>query len=325
MKKCFRVFFILGLMLGSIFSTNLLAQDPGTPDTLWIGKDGGLGLYNGTSFVISISVFNDEPITGMSIPLAIKEISAFGRLDSITYTGTRLENLNIFDIRVLDSSGVDSTSPDSAQISFLTTTGLDLPAGNGKICDLWFGGGPIGGTINIDTITWKLGQQLVFVIRPSQGFVPQFHGGDILLKPRAPSLILPGGLLTVDAGDTLSFQVSASGIANPVSITFDSLKDSFDNTRVPYATPTYTGGNPGTFDWQTDCVDAGLWRAKFTATDNNSQTESGYVDIYVKFNPDICNFFRMDANCDRLVRLTDVIFIINYLFRGGPRPCPATK
>ena len=325
MNKCFRAFFILGLLFSSIFPTNLSAQDPGTPDTLWIGKDGGLGLYNGTSFVISISVFNDEPITAMSIPIAIKEISAFGRLDSITYTGTRLEDFDIFDIRVLDSSGVDSTSPDSAQISFLTTEGSDLPPGDGKICDLWFSGGPIGGTINIDTITWKLGQELVFVIRPAQGFVPQFHGGDILLKPRAPSLILPAGLLTVDAGDTLSFPVSATGIANPISVTFDSLKDSFDNTRVPYATPTYTGGNPGTFRWIPDCVDVGLWRAYFTATDNNSQSESGYAEIYVKFDAYTCNFFRMDANCDRLVRLSDVVFIINYIFKNGPRPCPVTK
>ena len=324
MKKRFRVFFILGLILSSIFSTKLLAQDPGTPDTLWIGKDGGSGLYSGTSFVISVSVFNDEPITAMSIPIAVEEISAFGRLDSITYTGTRLEDPNIFDLRALDTSGVDSTSPDSAMISFLTTTGQDLPAGDGKICDLWFSGGPIGGTVNFDTITWKLGQELVFVIRPAQGFVPQFIGGDVLLKPKAPSLILPAGPLIIDAGDTLSFAVSASG-NDPISISLDSLRDFFDASRVPFVTPSFSGGNPGTFDWEPDCVDAGLWRAHFTATDDNSQTASGYVDIYVRFNPDNCNFFRMDANCDRLVRLTDVIFIINYLFKNGPKPCPPSK
>ncbi|EQB63444.1 MAG: hypothetical protein RBG1_1C00001G1023 [candidate division Zixibacteria bacterium RBG-1] len=324
MKKCFRVFFILGFILGSIFSTNLLAQDPGTPDTLWIGKGGGSGLYNGTSFVISVSVFNDEPITAISIPFAVKEISAFGRLDSVTYVGTRLEDLNILDVRAFDSSGIDSTSPDSAMISFLTTTGQDLPVGDGKICDLWFSGGPIGGTVNIDSITWKLGQELVFVIRPAQGFVPLFSGGDVLLKPKAPSLILPAGPLIIDAGDTLSFAVSASG-NDPISISLDSLRDFFDASRVPFVTPSFSGGNPGTFDWEPDCVDAGLWRAHFTATDDNSQTASGYVDIYVRFNPDNCNFFRMDANCDRLVRLTDVIFIINYLFKNGAKPCPPSK
>ena len=324
MKKGFRGFFIGGLILSSIFSTNLSAQDPGTPDTLWIGKDGGSGLYNGTSFVISISVFNDQPITAISIPIAIAEISAFGRLDSITYTGTRLEDPNIFEVRALDTSGVDSTSPDSAQISFLTTTGQDLPAGVGKICDLWFSGGPVGGTINIDTITWKLGQKLIFVIRPAQGFIPQFQGGDILLKPRAPSLILPAGPLIIDASDTLSFAVSASG-NEPISISLDSLTDLFEPGRVAFVTPSFGGGNPGMFDWETDCVDVGLWRAHFTATDDNSQTASGYVNIFVRFNPDNCNFFRMDANCDREVKLNDLVFIINYLFRSGPKPCPASK
>jgi len=326
MKKCFRVFFILGLMLGSIFSTNLLAQDPGTPDTIWIGKDGRSGFFDGTTFVISISVFNDEPITAMSIPISIKGISAFGRLDSITYSGTRLEDFNIFDVRVFDSSGIDSTSPDSAQISFLTTEGSDLPPGEGKICDLWFGGGPTDGTINIDTITWKLGQELVFVIRPAQAFVPQFQGGDIEIKAAAPVLTLPGSPLTADAGETLSFDVSALG-EYPVFITFDSLKDSFDASRVPFATPSISTfeGNPITLTWVPDCVDVGLWRANFTATDNNSQTTSGYVEIYVRYNPDICNLFRMDANCDRMVRISDVVYIINYIFKNGSKPCPPTK
>ncbi len=324
MKKGLSVFLFLISGYASVFCANIRAQDPGTPDTLWIGKDGGLGLFGGTSFVISISVFNDEPVTAIGIPISIEGISAFGRLDSITYTGTRLEDPNIFDVRVFDTTGIDSTSPDSTQISFITTTGIDLPPGDGKICDLWFSGGPVGGTINIDTITWKLGQELMFVIRPSVGVTPVFSGGDILLKPRAPSLILPAGPLIVDAGDTLAFEVSATGI-DPISITLDSLRDLFDSGRVPYGTVLFGLGNPSTINWWTDCVDAGLWRAKFTATDNNSQSSSGYVDIYVKFTPENCNFYRMDANCDRLVRISDVVFIINYIFKNGPKPCPAAK
>ncbi len=323
MKKSWSAFLFLIFGYALVFCSSIGAQDPGTPDTLWIGKDGGLGLFGGTSFVISISVFNDEPLTAIAIPISIEEISAFGRLDSITYTGTRLEDPSIFDLRVFDTTGIDSTSPDSTQISFITTTGSDLPAGDGKVCDLWFSGGPLGGTVKIDTITWKLGQELMFVIRPSLGFAPVFQGGIILLKPTAPSLNLPFGPLIVDAGDTLVFQVSATG-NQPISITLDSLKDVFDVGRAAFAIPSF-GGNPDTFDWKTDCVDAGLWRAKFTATDNNSQSSSGYVDIYVKFIPENCNFFRMDANCDRSVKLNDVIFIINYIFKNGPKPCPGAK
>lgn len=324
MKKSFGLFLLFIFSGVFVFCSNIRAQDPGTPDTLWVGKDGGLGLFGGTSFVISISVFNDEPVTAISVPISIEGISAFGRLDSITYTGTRLEDPNIFDIRVFDTTGIDSTSPDSTQLSFLTTTGIDLPAGDGKICDLWFSGGPVGGTINIDTITWKLGQELMFVIRPAVGFTPVFQGGDILLKSSAPSLNLPGGPLVVDAGDTLVFQVSATG-NEPISITLDSLRDFFDSGRVPFGTHSFSGGNPSTFNWRTDCVDAGLWRANFTATDNNSQSSSGYVDIYVKFTPANCNLYRMDANCDRAISLPDIIFVVNYIFKNGIKPCPGAK
>ena len=40
MKKGIFYFLIFGLIF--IFSSHLLAQDPGSPDTLGVGKDGGL-------------------------------------------------------------------------------------------------------------------------------------------------------------------------------------------------------------------------------------------------------------------------------------------
>ena len=37
---------------------------------------------------------------------------------------------------------------------------------------------------------------------------------------------------------------------------------------------------------------------------------------------DVCDFICGDVNCDGLINLTDILYVIDYIFEGGPEPIP---
>jgi len=72
------------------------------------------------------------------------------------------------------------------------------------------------------------------------------------------------------------------------------------------------------------------WESEYNNGGQNALTVDGYGNVYVtgKSNDSdyltirYVQFLRGDANADKQLRVSDVIYLINYLFKGGPLPNP---
>jgi hypothetical protein len=92
-----------------------------------------------------------------------------------------------------------------------------------------------------------------------------------------------------------------------------------DSIRSPSYYPFYLPGNPGHLSWETTDADTGLWMFSFVAVDDcgSIDTEQVAVSVGIPF----CG----DCNENGLVEPGDVIFLLNYLFRGGDAPQPLCR
>lgn len=314
-KTLFKV--TLFLLWGILFLNSASAQDPNQPDSLWVGKNGALGHFPGNTFVVPVYLKNDESIYGISIPLEFRSGTFFATLDSVSYSGTRLENSNILEQR-FPALIRDGVSPDTFLIGLFNITGAPLPVGDGVIFNIWFTGGTVGGNFMADSIRFGP-NRLVLADSTATSFVPQFFAGIIPLNPGPPIFTLPGDQLT-EAGVALSFQISATGAFPPVTLEFDTLLNVTNPARVPLNQAFFNGNNPGLFNWTPAFTDTGSWKAQFTATDAQNMTTTAFVNILVIPGALTCDILRGDVTCDGRISPADIVFLINYYFKGGPAP-----
>lgn len=75
--------------------------------------------------------------------------------------------------------------------------------------------------------------------------------------------------------------------------------------------------NTGEYEWNTATVPDGVYALKIEATD-----KTGNVGVDFSHLLSIINRARGDANADGDVGLIDVVYLINYLFKGRPAPNP---
>jgi hypothetical protein len=92
-----------------------------------------------------------------------------------------------------------------------------------------------------------------------------------------------------------------------------------DSIRSPSYYPFYLPGNPGHLSWETTDADTGLWMFSFVAVDDcgSIDTEQVAVSVGIPY----CG----DCNENGLIEPGDVIFLLNYLFRGGDAPQPLCR
>ena len=122
------------------------------------------------------------------------------------------------------------------------------------------------------------------------------------------------------AGYTMRLQVSAGDPDNDsVGIEFNALWYEPDSSQAPTNPPSYDGGNPGYFIWVPTEADTGVWICSFSATDSCGTVDTDQVVIRVGLT------FCGDCTGDVIIDGSDVVYLINYLFRGGTPPEPACR
>ncbi len=170
----------------------------------------------------------------------------------------------------------------------------------------------------------------------------------INLSSTPPELTVPDSVFAL-ADLASGFPVSATDADDdPVNIALNAFWFAQDSLKAPVNPPSYSGNNPGSFSWVPTSSDTGRWIASFSATDvcgkvsttptviiagmtscgdctNDSLMDVADVVYLINYlfkgglAPDpVC---RADVNCSGVIDIGDVIFLINYLYKGGSAPC----
>jgi hypothetical protein len=158
------------------------SQDMGVADTVRISD--AVGDMEGDfsyPFSVSVSIYNDYDLKSVVIPLIIDGYSGWVRFDSVSYTGGRLDDPNVLDTRETYSFGTDSITVDSLVLKLEIGSGDALPAGDGKICDLWLR--PIyGGEISIDSLSVSPYGNLQLITTADDQYTPRFQSGTVAIE-----------------------------------------------------------------------------------------------------------------------------------------------
>lgn len=169
---------IIGLMIFLMFSLCFpfgvsLAQDPGVADTVRLASISG---EIGNKASMPVFLYNDEELVSVVIPLLVDGYSGWLRFDSVSYLGGRLSDPAVLDERQVYVFGTDIFTVDSLLLSFSVSSGDTLPAGVGKLCDLWFTL-HFGGEVLVDSLSDSPQGGLSLTDTSQQSFVPQFLDG----------------------------------------------------------------------------------------------------------------------------------------------------
>ena len=290
---------------------SLLDSRLAVPDTVYIGPDSAF--YWGDGKVsVPVWYYNDNDSID-ALQLAIHFESTGGSLvpDSITRAG-RTYGTNIFELFM--DFGYQPAHPDSACAGFVSIQEY-LPPGSGVIADMWFS----GATPN-DTITFSPIDFLPPACR-TDCYPKDPEGGPILLPTTvvtgpAGLAVFCGGHFSVTALNQLSFNITAGGGAPPYDLEIASLSGS-----LPGNPPTLTGSGPWTFTWTPRGNELGDHLLVLRATDGLGAIATRNVRITVNAIPVTqCNYLRGDVNCDAEVNISDLLFLVDYMFDNGPQP-----
>jgi hypothetical protein len=158
------------------------SQDMGAADTVRISDAvGDIEVETSHPFPVSVSIYNDYDLKSVVIPLIIDGYSGWVRFDSVSYAGGRLDDPNILDNREVYSFGTDSITVDSLVLKFGLGSGDPLPAGDGKICDLWLR--PIyGGEISLDSLSVSPYGNLQLMTTDDDQYTSQFQAGIVTIE-----------------------------------------------------------------------------------------------------------------------------------------------
>jgi hypothetical protein len=145
------------------------------------------------------------------------------------------------------------------------------------------------------------------------------NDGDLLSSPdtvlvsvgNQPPVLDSIGAQTVDEGDTLKFRISAT---DPDA---DSIILSAEN-RPDNSVFIDSGNGAGSFVFTPDTAQAGFYQVAFIASDG-VLSDSETVEITVN---DVPTYVCGDVNGDGVVGPTDIVYLLNYLFRNGAPPDP---
>ena len=165
---------IIFLIFLLCFSSGVsLAQDPGNADTVRLANISG----EIADFVsMPVFLYNDEELVSVVIPLLVDGYSGWLRFDSVSYVGSRLVDPAVLDDRQVDLFGTDTFTVDSLLLSFSVSSGDNLPAGTGKLCELWFTL-HFGGEVLVDSLSDSPQGGLSLTDVSKGSFTPQFSSG----------------------------------------------------------------------------------------------------------------------------------------------------
>jgi hypothetical protein len=135
-------------------------------------------------------------------------------------------------------------------------------------------------------------------------------------------LVFRGGNLQAGSKSSTFQMISdvicgTGGGAQSASFTLNASAGGQGSPVGPHSSPNFSGGGGWVYTTGPD----------FVRGDANGDGEVGPGDVVYLLNylyrggPPPCPMAAGDANCDGAVGPGDVVYLINYLFRGGPAPC----
>ncbi|MCJ7508623.1 MAG: dockerin type I repeat-containing protein [candidate division Zixibacteria bacterium] len=298
------------------FSSFVLAQDPGIPDTCKV--DTITVTAKGQHFRLQVRAFNDANIGGLSVPLRFSGSSLV--CDSGSFVGTRIP------VSPYAGFTIDNVAQ-TAIIWALWITGYFDP-GEGLIGYLYFTvrNDAVSETVYVDTITTPGNVSLEFTNQGGIGYTPVFKKGTINVQlpgpvKHPPVISVPGPKEVIcdsNGCDSLSFLVTATDLDASDILTMTKYgKGNFNTTPRP-------SPDTGFFKWTPVRADTlnSPYTDTFIVDDGTGLADTGTVMIRVKTRTIPPAGHEGDLNGDGKIDATDVIYLVNFLFKNGPGPIP---
>jgi hypothetical protein len=143
-------------------------------------------------------------------------------------------------------------------------------------------------------------------------------GFEVILQGRPG--VVPESLLAL-AEHTLTLKVYGDdeGCDSVTWIGFDEMWFEPDSLKPPASAPSCESGYPAVFTWSPALSDTGKWICSFWTMDEGGDWGSDQIMITVG------TAFCGDCVDDALIELGDLIYLIHWLYKGGPAPHPLCK
>jgi len=118
---------------------------------------------------------------------------------------------------------------------------------------------------------------------------------------------------TVGEGNSLSFRVHATDQnGGGIILTAENL---------PANANFFDSGNgAGSFNFSPDTTQSGVYNVRFVASDGELKDT-----LMVQITVANCTAKAGDANANSLVNLGDIVYLVNFIFKGGPAPSPICR
>jgi hypothetical protein len=172
-RREFMRLFIIGLVLVAV-AAPVMAQDPGVPDTVRI--DTSVVFDTSNQAALSVWLINDEPLSGIQIPLSFSTDLAF--LDSVTF-GTRTAGFTGAD--VLRASTDLGGTAQTIMLALVPLQTGSIAAGNDAIATLHFSrnlaSASTEAVVSQTTLTPAGGLLAGDTASQPNSYVPTFRGG----------------------------------------------------------------------------------------------------------------------------------------------------
>lgn len=319
MCKCLLSFFLACILLIPAMS---FAQDTGVPDTVYFGDSGKAYGYPGGHFKIPVILAVDEPIVALILGIEYGIGGVEPTFDSAGTFGAIMADPSYLDLTglVVNTTNINGALPDSVMIGGVGLSGHELPPGRYTFCNLWFSGGNVGEQVMVDSAYTPTAGTIEMVSLGGDGFTPRFVGGMLTIETGPPEIVtyLPSNI-SGDAATTISFEASANASYPPVTISLDSLVNAATGLP-PVSIPSASGSNPLLFEWLPTYEEYGSWIAWFTACDASSNCVEFPAYITVNWVEPPSDVMRGDSDCNNVVNISDVVYLLNYIFGQGPPP-----
>jgi hypothetical protein len=287
--------------------------------------------------VVKVSVYNDEDLGGVAVPLVFGNPSLDVVCDSVSFVGTRVEGA--------DYLGANIDALNFRLVFYAIFIEEDLLAGDGPVAYVYLTTGADWDStlcVHIDTSFHPPTTVLEFTPRATgQALHPEFQKGCLGsgIAP-VPELVGPSDEANLCSPDIHEFVWSKAG--EDLSYTLQYADDPDFTSGVVTVTDLVDTSYAAelsrqTYYWHVNaanqCGKESAYQEEpfsFYVFESGDATNDGVVDaadiVYIinylyREDPPPVPMESGDATCDGDVNASDVVLLIGYLFRDGPAPC----
>lgn len=312
------------------------AQDPGNPDSMWVEIDNPTVPADGGDVTFKIKFYTDNSgagndITGFGIPLYItnSNFSANPILDTTAasaFSGTAVSAFGFLSTEVPTNGGNPSIFPLQYLLGALSfSTGIISGSYTFALMKIHITDTT---TLCIDSTTVG-GQSLNFVTSSAAEYIPNWNPlcRSITLQqnpfPLTVTAFSPVNLVVIDPkqdsiGIDFNSILEGSSYDTTLDVNNDGEKD--DVVKIP---------NPYVGDYQIKVIpeDTGHFSLGIRIDGNDQVMLASNVviadtDTSFTYNAQVFITVRGDVNKDLKKNLADIIFLVNYIFKGKQAPDP---